>query len=43
MHWAAVVGDDFFEGFEAAIVHVGCGEGEISEAGGGKENRRFFE
>ena len=28
--------DDFFEGFEATIVHVGCGEYEISETWGGE-------
>ena len=36
VHGAAVVGDDFFEGFEAAIVHVGGGESEVSETWGGE-------
>ncbi len=35
-HRAAVVGDDLGEGLEAAIVHVGGGEGEVPEAGGGE-------
>lgn len=42
-HGAAVVGDDFFESFEAPIVHVGGGEGEVAEAGGGKGGCGFFE
>ncbi len=33
---AAVVGDDFFEGLKATIVHVGAGEYEIPETWGGK-------
>ena len=28
--------EDFFEGFESAVVHVGGGEGEVTEAGGGE-------
>ena len=34
VHGAAVVGDDFFEGFEATVVHVGGGEYEVSETWG---------
>ena len=33
---AVVVGNDFFESFEASIVHIGGGEGEVAETWGGE-------
>lgn len=36
MHGTAVVGDHFFEGREASVVHVGGGEGEVSQTWGGE-------